>query len=85
MELYQNTTPNHLRKYKVSVKQRSGNIYLVNIDDINDFFMFNGNPDQLDQKRIYGYNELLIKGSFANLKSDSFAKRKSSIVGKLHF
>lgn len=78
MTLYQNNTPLDSRKYQVSVKQRSGNIYLVNTEDLNDFFMFAGNPDHLDKKRIYSYNELDINGCLAKIKSESFSKHKTS-------
>lgn len=76
MELYQNKTPNHLRKYRVSVKKISGNIYFVNVDDLNDFYMFNGNPDHLDRSRIYDYNDLLITGGYAKVNNGSYAIKR---------
>lgn len=79
MALYQNTTPLLNRKYKAVLKPRSGNIYIVNVDDNNDFFAYNGDPKDVDYKRTYLYFDLDIKGSYAKIKSDSFAKRKSSM------
>lgn len=79
MTLYQNTTPLLTRKYKAVLKQRSRNIYIVNVDDINDFFSYNGDPKDVDFHRVYSYIDLEIKGSYAKIKSDSFAKRKSSM------
>ena len=79
MAHYQNTTPLLTRKYKAVLKQRSGNIYIVNVDDTNDFFSYNGDPKDVDYKRVYSYIDLEIKGSYAKIKSESFAKRKSSM------
>jgi len=77
MKLYNNTAPYHLRQYKVVVKKYSGNIYLVNENDINDFFQFNGDSYALDTKRVYNYTELIISGSYAKVKAETFAKRKN--------
>lgn len=63
-----------MRRYRAVLKPRSGNIYIVNIDDIyNDFYAFNGDPKHLDFKRLYTLDELIIDGSFAKICSDSFA------------
>jgi hypothetical protein len=79
MTRYQNTTPLLTRKYKAVLKRRSGNIYIVNVDDTNDFFAFNGDPKDISYGRVYSFIELEIKGSYAKIKSDSFARRKSSM------
>lgn len=76
MTLYQNNTPLISRKYKAVLKPRSGNIYIVNVDDMNDFFSFTGVQKSVDFKRVYLYTELDIKGSYAKIKSDSFANKK---------
>jgi formylglycine-generating enzyme required for sulfatase activity len=75
---YFNNSPLHTRSYKVVVKKYSGNIYLVNVDDFQDFFQYNGDPKDIDPDKIYRYTELDVKGSYAKIRET----KKESRYGK---
>lgn len=57
------------QQYRVVRKERSGNIYFINIDPAQseDYLMYDGNPGEVDINRIYDRSELVIVNGMATL------------------
>lgn len=58
------------KRYRVVLKQRTGNIYFINIDpnQSEDFMMYEGLRNSINLEKIYTLDELVVCGAFARIK-----------------